>query len=183
MKKKIHLQQRQNKTTFTWTISSNWKKAWRNNWIFQSTTTSFLTTRVWIEDCIRNNDSVTKVIWEDLKSIGNRKQVKMEHDTERLSRLGKQWNFTDDSLHVWRVTNKEVEAPKTQRQIPSLVSSVFDLIGLCAPLSVQMRRLLKGIWINNEEHWNHEVEPIDETEFQRGKNQFPIVAGTSIDWR
>ena len=60
--------------------------------------------------------------------------------------LGLQWTVTDDSLQVCRGTNKVVEAPITQRKILSLVSSVFDPIGLFAPFSVHMRRLLKGIW-------------------------------------
>ena len=65
----------------------------------------------------------------------------------------------------------------------SLVSSVFDPIGLFAPFSVHMRRLLKGIWTKNGQHWDNEVEPGDEAEFWRWKKQLPIVATTSIDRR
>ena len=82
-----------------------------------------------------------------------------------------------------RGTNKEVEAPITQREILSLVSSVFDPIGLFAPFSVQMRRLLKGIWTKNGQHWDNDVEPSEEEEFLRWKEQLPIVAETSIDRR
>ena len=68
-------------------------------------------------------------------------------------------------------------------KILSLVSSVFDPIGLFAPFSVQMRKLLKGIWTMNGQHWDNEVEPGDEAEFLRWKEQFPIVAETSFDRR
>ena len=64
-------------------------------------------------------------------------------------------------------TNKEVEAPITQKKIMSLVSSVFDPIGLFAPFSVHMRRLLKGIWTKNGQHWDNEVELGDEAELLR----------------
>ena len=87
---------------------------------------------------ISNNDALTKAIPEDLRSIRNKKQVEVEPNTEGSSVLGLQWTVTDDSLQVCRRTNKEVEAPITQRKILSLVSSVFDPIGLFAPFSVHM---------------------------------------------
>ena len=107
----------------------------------------------------------------------------MGPNTEGSSVLGLQWTVTDDNLQVCRGINKEVEAPLTQRKILSLVSSVFDPIGLFAPFSVHMRRLLNGIWTMNGQHWDKEVEPGDKTEFQRWKEQLPIVVETSIDRR
>ena len=129
---------------------------------------------------ISNNDEVTEAIPEDLKSISNTKQVEVEPNAERSSVLGLHWTVTDDSLQVCRGTNKEVETPITQRKILSLVSSVFDPIGLFAPFSVHMRRLLKGIWTKNGQHWDKEVEPGEEAEFLRWKEKLPIVAETSI---
>ena len=94
---------------------------------------------------ISNSDAVTEAIPEDLKSISNTKQVEVEPNTEGSLVLGLQWTVIDDSLQVCRNTNKEVEATINQRKILSLASSVFDPIGLFAPFSVNMRRLLKGI--------------------------------------
>ena len=65
----------------------------------------------------------------------------------------------------------------------SLVSSVFVPIGLFALFSVTMKRLLKGIWTNNGQHWDNQVEPGEEAEFLRWKEQLPIVAETSFDRR
>ena len=132
---------------------------------------------------VSNNDAVTEATPEDLKSISNTKQVEVEPNTKGSSVLGLQWTINEDSLQVCRGTNKEVEAPITQRKILSLVSSVFDPIGLFAPFSVHMRRLLKGIWTKNGQHWDNEVEPGDKKEFLRWKEQLPIVAETSIDRR
>ena len=132
---------------------------------------------------ISNDDAVTEAIPEGLKSISNTKQVEVEPSTEGSSVLGLQWTVTDDSLQVCRGTNKEVETPITQRKILSLVSSVFDPIGLFAPFSVHMRRLLKGIWTKNGQHWDNEVESSEEEEFLRWKEELPIVAETSIDRR
>ena len=130
---------------------------------------------------ISNNDAVTEAIPDDLKSISNTTQVEVEPNTEGSSVLGLQWNITDDRLQMCRGTNKEVDATITQRKILSLVSSVFDPIGLFAPFSVYLIRLLKSIWTKNGHHWDNEVEPSDKTEFQRWKEQIPIVAETSID--
>ena len=132
---------------------------------------------------ISNSDAVTKATPEDLKSISNTKQVEVEPNTKGFSVLGLQWTVIDDSLKVCRGTNKEVETPITQRKILSLVSSVFDPIGLFAPFSVHMRPLLKGIWTKNGQHWDNEVEPNEEEKFLRWKEQLPIVAETSIDRR
>ena len=116
---------------------------------------------------ISSNDAVTEAIPENLKSISSTKQVEVEPNTEGSSVLELQWTVIDDSLQVYRGKNKEVEAPITQRKILSLVSSVFDPIGLFAPFSVHMRRLLKGIWTTNGPHWDNEVESGDETDFLR----------------
>ena len=88
---------------------------------------------------IINSDKVCKAIPVDLKSISNTKQVEVELNKDGSSVLGLQKTVTDDSLQVYRGTNKEVEAPITQRKILSLVSSVFDPIGLFVPFSVTMK--------------------------------------------
>ena len=73
-----------------------------------------------------------------------------------------------------------VETPITQRKILSLVSLVFDPIGL---FSVHMRRLLKGIWTKNGQHRDSEVQLGEEEELLKWKKQLSIVAETSIDRR
>ena len=107
----------------------------------------------------------------------------MEPNAEGSSELGLQWTVTDDSLQVYRGTNKEVEAPLTQKKILSRVSSVFDPIRLFAPFSVHMRRFLKGIWTKKGQQWDNEVEPGHEAEFLKWKEHLPVVAEASIDRR
>ena len=132
---------------------------------------------------ITNSDVVTNAIPEDLRSISNTKQVEVEPSKEGSSVLGLQWTITDDSLQVCRGTSKEVENPITQRKILSLFSSVFYHLGLFAPFSVYMRRLLKSIWTKNGQHWDKSVESNEEEEFLKWKDQLPEVAETSIDRR
>ena len=108
---------------------------------------------------ITNSEVVANAIPEDLRSISKTKQVEVEPSQEGSSITGRLqvevepnqegWTITDDSLQVCRGTSKEVETPITQRKILSLVFSVFDPLGLFAPFSVHMRRLLKSIWTKN----------------------------------
>ena len=132
---------------------------------------------------ITNSDVVTNAIPEDLRSISNTKQVEIEPGKEGSSVLGLQWTIIDDSLQVCRGTSKEVETPITERKILSLVFSVFDPLGLFAPFSVHMRRLLKSIWTKNGQHWDKSVEPNEKEEFLKWKGQLPEVGETSIDRR
>ena len=132
---------------------------------------------------ITNSDVVTNAIPEDLRSISDTTQVEVEPSKESSSVLWLQWTITDDSLQVCRGTSKKVETSITQRKILSLVSSVFDPLGLFAPFSVHMRRLLKSIWTKNGQHWDNSVEPNEEEEFLKWKEQLREVAETSIDRR
>ena len=97
--------------------------------------------------------------------------------------LGLHWTITHDSLQFCRGTSKEVENPITQGKILSLVSLVFDPLGLFAPFSVHMRLLLKRIWTKNGQHWDNSVEPNEVEEFLKWKAQLPEVAETSTDRR
>ena len=112
---------------------------------------------------ITNSDVVTNAIPEDLRSISNTKQVEVEPSKEGSSVL--QCTIIDVSLQNCRGTSKKDETPITQRKILSLVSSVFDPLGLCAPFSVHRRRHLKSIWTKNGQHWDNSVEPNEEEEF------------------
>ena len=132
---------------------------------------------------ITNSDVVTTAIPEDLRSISNTKQVELEPGKDGSSVPGLQCTIIDDSLQVCRGTSKEVETSITQSKILSLVSSVFDPLGLFAPFSVHMRRLLKSIWTKNGQHWDKSVEPNEEEEFLKWKDQIPEVTETSIDRR
>ena len=113
---------------------------------------------------ITNSDVVTNAIPEDLRSISNTKQVDVEPNKERAW-VVLQWTITDDSLEVCRSTSKDNETPITQRKTLSLVSSVFEPLGLFAPFSFHMRRLLNKIWTKNGQHWDISVEPKKEEEF------------------
>ena len=130
---------------------------------------------------ITNSDVVTNAIPEDLRLISNTKWVEVEPN-KKSAWVVLQWTITDDCLEVCKSTSKDVETPITQRKILSLVLSVFDPLGLFAPFSVQMRRLLNKIWTESGQHWDNSVEPKEEEEeFLKWKEQLPELAETSVD--
>ena len=77
---------------------------------------------------ILNNDAVSEAIPEDLKSVGNTKQVEVESNTEGSSVLRLQFTFTEDGFLGFSGTNKEFESCITQRNVLLLISPVFDSI-------------------------------------------------------
>ena len=82
---------------------------------------------------ISNEESINELIPEDLRS--KRAVTKIEIDpTAEDPVLGLPWAIEDDTLQVCRGTKMEILQPITQRKVLSQVSSVFDPIGLFAPL-------------------------------------------------
>ena len=155
----------------------------RRNWSLQSTTTSSLTTWIWTEE-------VDKQKRCSYQSNPRRLEVNQQHEASRSATpyRGILSARTTMDRYWWQFSSMQRYkqgswSTITQRKILSLVTLVFDPIGLIAPFSVHMRRLPKSIWTKNGQHWDSEVEPGEEKEFLRWKQQLPIVAETSIGRR
>ena len=71
--------------------------------------------------------------------------------------LGLKWYHTTDTLIVSRGTDRTVQTPLTQRSVLSLVSSVFDPIGLVAPFTVKACLILEEIWRLSGQEWDNEL--------------------------
>ena len=73
-----------------------------------------------------------------------------------------------DTLNVSRGVKLKGDRPITQRTILSVVSAVFDPLGLVAPFTVQARLLLKDIWRISGQQWD---DPLPDT-----------ISQSFIDW-
>ena len=71
--------------------------------------------------------------------------------------LGLKWNHRFDTLVVSRGTNPDRNRPVTQRVVLSLVSAVYDPIGLVAPYTITARLLLKDIWRLSGQQWDNNL--------------------------
>ena len=71
--------------------------------------------------------------------------------------LGLKWDHNNDTLVVSRGTNSTITKSLTQLLGLSLVSKVYDPIGLVAPFTVGDRLILKDIWRVNGQSWDDEL--------------------------
>ena len=62
-----------------------------------------------------------------------------------------------DSLIVFRGIKREVLEKITQRIVLTFVSAVFDPLGICSPLIIGMRFLLKSNWAATGQAWDKEL--------------------------
>ena len=76
---------------------------------------------------------------------------------ESMYVLGLKWDHNNDTLAVSRGTNSTITKSLTQRLVLSLVSKVYDPIGLVAPFTVGARLILKDIWRVNGQSWDDEL--------------------------
>ena len=74
---------------------------------------------------------------------------------ESMHVLGLKWDHSNDTLS--RGTNSTITRSLTQRLVLSLVSKVYDPIGLVAPFTVGARLILKDIWRVNGQSWDDEL--------------------------
>ena len=71
--------------------------------------------------------------------------------------LGLKWDDKNDTLVINRGTSSTGTKFFTQRLVLSLVSKVFDPIGLVVPFTVGAWLLLKDIWRVSAQHWDEEL--------------------------
>ena len=76
-------------------------------------------------------------------------------DEETSHALGLKWNHSRDTLVVSRGTTPDLNRPITQRIVLSLVSAVYDPIGLVAPYTARL--LLKDIWRLSGQQWDNNL--------------------------
>ena len=81
--------------------------------------------------------------------------VSCQEDSSHV--LGFKWDHTDDTLVLSRGTSCAITKSLKQRLVLSLVSKVFDPIGLVAPFTVGARLLLKDIWRGTGQQWDDEL--------------------------
>ena len=104
---------------------------------------------------ITSDEEVKSQIPETYRSTKVVKLSKQNHNHPQNLRLN--WNVDTDSLIVCRGTEQEVPAKITQRIVLSLVSAVFDPLGICSPFTIRMRFLLKSIWAAMRRAWDKEL--------------------------
>ena len=71
--------------------------------------------------------------------------------------LGHEWNLQNDTLNLSLVVDRFLTQRLTKRDYSSFISSVYDPMGLVAPVSLQHRLLLRKIWTYSDLDWDHQL--------------------------
>ena len=94
--------------------------------------------------------------------------------------LGLKWNHASDTLIVSRGTSPDTNKTITQRVVLSLVSAVYDPIGLVAPYTVQARLLFKDIWRLSGQQWDDDLPDKIVTKFNEWSKELPTLSEIQI---
>ena len=94
--------------------------------------------------------------------------------------LGFKWDHNNDTLVLSRGTSSTVTKFLTKRLVLSLVSKIFDPIGLVAPFTVGARLLLKDIWRVIGQHWDEELPKDTFERFLEWSVELPKLAAVTI---
>ena len=92
------------------------------------------------------------------------------NDQDITSALGIMWNSVTDKF-LFSFQPKNHYAVITKRAILSLISSIFDPMGLIYPLVIQPRVLLQDLWIAKV-NWDTEVNQIVKNSFAKFVDDF-----------
>ena len=90
------------------------------------------------------------------------------------------WDHNNDTLVVSSGTNSTMTKSLTQRLVLSLVSKVYDPIGLVAPFTVGVRLIFKDIWRVNGQSWDDELPKDTIDRFLAGCVELPQLAEITI---
>ena len=113
-----------------------------------------------------------------LPAESNEKVLVTNEETSHV--LGLKWNHSRDTLVVSRGTTPDLNRPVTQRVVLSLVSAVYDPIGLAAPYTVTARLLLKDIWRLSGQHWDHNLPDNVSKKFLEWAAELPNLSEITI---
>ena len=113
-----------------------------------------------------------------LPAESNEKVLVTDEDTSHV--LGLKWNHSRDTLVVSRGTTPDLNRPVTQRVVLSLVSAVYDPIGLAAPYTVTARLLLKDIWRLSGQQWDNNLPDNVSKKFLEWAAELPNLSEITI---
>ena len=106
---------------------------------------------------IRGGFRLTKFLSNNSAAISHLPESEKESPVQTTRVLGQTWCLTDDTYIA--PPPKPVLMTTTLRQLFSLVSSIFDPIGLLAPFIVQFKILFQSLWKRGQK-WD-QINPND----------------------
>ena len=183
------------------------KTADDNSGKFDAEVTNTIKRNFYVDDCLKSVDSVQKAInltrnltaacqnrgfhltkWvsnsrEVLEAIPTEEKAKeiknleLDYDSLPVERaLGVSWSVESDNL-VFRINIKD--QPATRRGILSIISSVYDPIGLAAPFILPARMILQEL-CRRGIGWDHKISGNPLNQWQQWLSDLPKIEALSV---
>ena len=107
------------------------------------------------------------------------KAIDLDYGSLPIERaLGVEWCVESDSLGFHILVNNK---PPTRRGILSVVSSVFDPLGIVAPFILPAKRLLQDLCREQELSWDDEVSEDQRNRWQQWLSELPMLERLKVD--
>ena len=108
---------------------------------------------------------------KSLKNVNLSDHLPQEHA------LGVRWNVEDDQLGF---LIKPKDLPLTRRGILSSISSIYDPLGMAAPVILKGKRILQELCRNNAD-WDHDIPDEYKTRWMEWKSSLPDLERFKMD--
>ena len=116
----------------------------------------------------------------DGSAQSSEQKVIVSSKEESMHVPGLKWDHNNKTLVVSRGTNSTITKSLTQRLVLSLVSKIYDPIGLVAPFTVGAQLILKNIWRVNGQSWDDELPKDTVDRFRVWCVELPRLAEITI---
>ena len=125
---------------------------------------------------ISNNEAVLKSIPEEHRRKGVKDNDLCNGESTTNCALGVRWNIETGMLE-FRVSLKD--KPLTRRGLLSLLSSVYDPLGLAAPFMLEGRKIIQQLWLENK-GWDDRISENSQEEWYSWINKLESLKGIKI---
>ena len=102
----------------------------------------------------RGGFRLTKFASNNSSALDHLPETEKETPVETKRVLGQNWSLNDDTYYA--PPPKPVTTPSTLRQLFSLVSSIFDPIGLLAPFVIKLKIIIQSLW-KRSQSWDQQI--------------------------
>ena len=119
---------------------------------------------------------------EFLKNVANENLLKPDLPSPQPQKvLGLPWNASTDEYIIEKMLFKRFPNDQftTQRKLLKFVASFFDPLGVIAPLTIRVRKILQAIW-NKGPQWDAPLDVQQFPDFLQFKNELPSYQNISI---
>ena len=117
-----------------------------------------------------------------LKNVANENFLKPDLPSPQVLKvLGLQWNESTDEYIIDKRLFKRLPNDQftTQRKLLKFVASIFDPLGVIAPLTIRVGKILQAAW-NKGPQWDAPLDVQQFPDFLQFKNELPSNQNISI---